>query len=710
MPRPTMSEIGPNLARLREEAGLKQTELASRVTMSAPSLSRVESGERPLATEELQALLESIGTPEALRFAEYLDRDWQELPVPPLNHPEQDLLWEADKACVELRRLLSGDIKASFQKRVEEYIEQIHESAGRLLKRDHTVALIGSIGIGKSTAICRALGLEVPSDDGLLQTVLEIGAGGITVCEVHIYSGPGYGLSVEPCSEEEVRGHVMDFADYIWRSANGKLAPSDDENDSQGVSKEIERAIRNLSNLRVKKNKMSDGKTKRVDDAKELAVTYETPRDFAVEVLSRMALHKRDARSIWHDPLGGRPPLAWLREMFLEINNGRHPDFSLPRRIELITPMPLVLNTDLNVKFIDTKGIDRAIGRPDLEAHLQDSHSLALLCSRFNNAPGTEARLLLARAKEAGQRNLERRSAVLVLPHPGEALQMKDDSTSEFVESTEEGCELKQEQIQTALESSGIQDMAVCFFNSLEDPRDKLISFIMDRINSARSSFSLELSEVVLNVKRVIENQAKEQAQAVLREAASQLKHWVGRNKSVPPVTRQVQASLISEINSVYPSTIHAAVRREGDWAHLNYGYQLGHGARAFAASALGKRVNDFVAVAENLRTNPEFSGAESLITQCEQVLNAAYDLLLRKMQLSGESLFIGEMKRDKNFWLSCEREWGQGSGYRTRIASRSEDWFADDDHYVISSHIKQLLTQTWQEALERVENMLEDV
>lgn len=710
MARPTINEIGPNLARLREAAGIKQAELAGRITMSAPSLSRVESGERTLGTDELHSLLKEIGTDEAARFAGFLDRNWSELPVPPLNHSEQDLLWEADKSCVELRRLLEGDVKASFQKRIEEYLAQIRATATLILKRDHTVALIGSIGIGKSTAICRALNLELPSENGPPQTVLEVGAGGITVCEVHIYNGPGYGLLIEPCPEEEVRAHVMDFSEFIWRTANGKLATAEDDSESQGVSKEIERAIRNLSGLKVRKNKTSDGKPLRTDDAKALALEYSGARDFGVEVLARMALHRRDARNVWHDPLSGKAPLAWLRETFLEINNGRHPDFSLPRRIELVIPTPLVANTDLNVRFIDTKGIDRAVGRPDLEAHLQDPHSLALLCSRFNNAPGTEARQLLTRAREAGQRRIDRSAALLILPHPGEALKMKDDATSELVESVEEGCELKQEQVVTALESTGIHDLQTCFFNALEDPKDKLVKFVMERLGEARRAFSTELADIVQNVKLVIANQAQEQAQAILRDAASQLQHWVAQNKQPPSVNRQVQRSLLQEIDSVHPSTVHAAVRRQGDWLHLQYGYQLGHGARTLAAAALGKKVNDFVAIAQNLRTNPDFSGAESLIAQCEQVLNTAYDQLLRKMQLSGESLFDDEMKRDREYWLNCANEWGQGSGYRDRVTSHSEKWFEDSSHQAIGNEVRELITIEWEEALARVERMLQDV
>jgi len=677
--------------------------------MSAPSLSRVESGERILAPEELHMLLTAIGTKDSARFADYLERDWNELPVPPLNHPEQDLLWEAEKVCVELKLLLDGDVKASFQKRIEEYRAQISAIAALLLKRDHTVALIGSIGIGKSTAICRALNLELPSDAGTLQTVLEVGAGGITVCEVHIYSGPGYGLLIEPCPEDEIRAHVMDFSDFIWRSAKSQLTDVTNENESQGVSKEIERAIRNLSGLHVKKTKSAEGKTIRIDDAKSLAIDYDSARDFGVEVLARMALHRRDARNAWYDALCGKAPLVWLREMFLEVNNGRHPDFSLPRRIELVVPMPLIANTDLNIRFIDTKGIDRAVGRPDLEAHLQDPHSLALLCSRFNNAPGTEARQLLTRAKEAGQRGLDKNTALLVLPHPGEALQMKDDSTSEHVESVDEGYELKEEQVMTALESTGIHNIQMCFFNALEDPKDKLVRFVMDRLNEARNHFKKELTDIVRNVKLVVENHAQEQAQAVLRDAASQLQNWVIQNNTVPNVNIQVHRSLLNEINSVHPSTVHAAVRRQGDWLHLQYGYQLGHGARTLAAKSLARKVNDFVAIAENLRTDPNFSGAESLIAQCEQVLNSAYNQLLRKMQLSGESLFDEEMKRDSWYWSDCEREWGQGSGYRDRVSSRSENWFDDSSHQSIENEVKSLISVEWKEALVRVESMLKD-
>ncbi len=102
-------------------------------------------------------------------------------------------------------------------------------TAGLLRKREHQVAFIGSIGIGKSTAICRIVGLEVSVPDSPQPApVLEAGAGGITICEVHLRSGPGFGLLIEPRSDDEIRADVRDFAEYV-RGTDASAADSDGE-------------------------------------------------------------------------------------------------------------------------------------------------------------------------------------------------------------------------------------------------------------------------------------------------------------------------------------------------------------------------------------------------------------------------------------------------------------------------------------------------
>jgi transcriptional regulator with XRE-family HTH domain len=175
-------ELGRHLMQVRERSGIKQAELAKRVSLSPAVLSRIESGDRPVTLEEVQDILAQLATPESSELARALKRSWQVLPRPALDHPDQDLLWEAEQVARELATLRDQpDTPHAFERRLSDYIDELGRGAAMLLKREHQVAFIGSIGVGKSTAICKMTGLEFPKEDGTMTPVLEVGGGGITV-------------------------------------------------------------------------------------------------------------------------------------------------------------------------------------------------------------------------------------------------------------------------------------------------------------------------------------------------------------------------------------------------------------------------------------------------------------------------------------------------------------------------------------------------
>lgn len=703
-------ELGRYLTQVRERAGIKQAELARKITWSPVMLSRVETGDRQLASDELETILDGIDSAEARNLAKALNREWKVLPRPSLDHPDQDLLWAAEKVTQELVRFRDReDLRHAFERRLSEFITEIKRTANLLLKRDHQIAFIGSIGIGKSTAICRLTGLEVPGRDGTPAPVLEAGAGGITICEVHLRMGPGYGLIIEPRGDEEIRADVTDFVEHILKSEPSQSTKENpEEGESQGISKEIERAIRNMARLVIHREKGADGKTIRRDEARVLGQSFESIREMVVEVLARMELHRRDSRDAWYDSSTGKPPLAWLKETFEQVNNGRHPYFTLPKRIEVVVPNPLLGDIGVSARIIDTKGIDRTAARADLETHLDDPHTLAVLCTGFNNAPAAELRLLLERAKEAGVRSLDLNVTLLALPRNHEALAAKDDATGIKVESIEEGYELKGEQVSMALEPLGLQRLAVGFFNAREDDSNNLQLFISARLSEVRQSFRARIHEITNNAKTLLQNHEREQVQEVLRQAARMMRTWIFQNQVVPNLNAQIQDSLIQQMAVAHASTIRATVRREGEWPNLNYTHHLGYGARRLAASAIGPKVEKFSAITEVLLNDAEYAEAKDLIQQTERVLVTSYEELLRKVQLMGQTAFRDEFKLDQTFWAACEREWGQGSGYRDRVTSHNVTWFKAPERMDLEKQLHTLIEREWSQLLSRVSALLE--
>ena len=525
------TEIGKYLARLRDKAGLKQNELAQKVTWSPAVLSRVESGEREVSTDELNSILEAIGTEEARQFRETAGRVWKISQKPPLGHPDEQLLWESEKALQNIEELSARpDIRNVFVKRLEEFRNELKRAISLVLGTEHSVAFIGDIGVGKSTAICRVADLEVQREKRA-ETVLEVGGGGVTVCEVHLVQGPHYGLVVEPMGDDELRREVSEFASFLKPDSEAHEEEEKEDLDSHGTSKEIERAIRNMSGLtrkRVRKETGTDGKSVRVsvDLAKDLAKKSSDSNALAVEILSRMNLQKRTRRELWHSENSSEEPLLWLKKNFEQVNNGRHPEFSIPKRIEMTVPQRILGEESLSIRIVDTKGIDRTAERRDLEEHFSAPNTIVVLCSSFNDAPSVSVQKLLERAKEGQFANLETKTTVLALPRPNEALAVKDDDGFR-VETVDDGYELKRDQVEMRLETQHIPVVCVEFFNALEEPPKRLGTFLLKLVNDLRKRHCKNLTEAIDDANKLVQNFEKAQVQEIQQQAAKRLIIWL---------------------------------------------------------------------------------------------------------------------------------------------------------------------------------------
>ena len=138
----------------------------------------------------------------------------------------------------------------------------------------YTVVFIGTTGEGKTTAICHLFNLigdfEVSKTiRGQVkrvtetQSLLATGSGRTTICEVIIKAGEKTYIEIEPYPAAQLESMILDFCDSFSEQENIQ--------EPRAMSKELERAIRNIIDLKIVSKTGSDGDRKiRIDKAKEV--------------------------------------------------------------------------------------------------------------------------------------------------------------------------------------------------------------------------------------------------------------------------------------------------------------------------------------------------------------------------------------------------------------------------------------------------------
>src|SRR5262249_25597685 len=148
----------------------------------------------------------------------YLQQPWRHLPRPDFLHPDRAVLAIAEQTLDALEHFIArDDVPVVLRAHLEMHRQSLLQASTYLGRLDHSVAFVGDVGIGKSTALCCLTDLICSGASGAKheRTVLEIGQGGTTSCEVRISRGLRYGLRIEPYSDQDVYRFVRDWcAEY----------------------------------------------------------------------------------------------------------------------------------------------------------------------------------------------------------------------------------------------------------------------------------------------------------------------------------------------------------------------------------------------------------------------------------------------------------------------------------------------------------------
>ncbi|MBD2206267.1 hypothetical protein H6G33_19260 [Calothrix sp. FACHB-1219] len=306
-------------------------------------------------------------------------------------------------------------------------LERLEEIEKILSIDKYKIAFIGTIGEGKTTAICHLFNLigdfKVTKNIGgksrnVIETreLLSTGAGKTTICEVIIKAAEKTSIEIEPYTVDEMENIILEFCDYIANK---------DNHDSElkiTISPEVERAIRNIIDMKLRSIPISDdekNKFKLIDKAKELfdASGIEILKENA---LSNAKLESRTAIKVEYDnQINER---EWIKRTFAAVNNAQLEEFAIPRKIYIYVSHDVLSGSNLSQfeSVVDTKGLDEIPIRQDLETYIESQDTICLFATSFKDAPEANIRKLISYHLSSKSKDFHHRFITLVFPHKNE--------------------------------------------------------------------------------------------------------------------------------------------------------------------------------------------------------------------------------------------------------------------------------------------------
>ena len=706
-------DFGESLAALRQ--GKKtQAELAGLLGIDGSTVSRYERGDLTPSVADAQKLLKAVGTVESLDYATYIGQQWTFLPRPAYGHPDRSSLWSAEAT---LRRL--ADVRQtmgteSVDARAELLESALKREADYLQSVDHDIAFFGQIAVGKTTALCTIAALMLPMAPGerrIKRTVLEVGGGNVTICEVVVRHDPRrYGLIVVPQSEDEVTLCINDLCAGIVSAEDGEGGL---DGERRGLSKEVDRALRHMCGLAKRQERQADRKRVTIDPMLDLA-NGRNLKALASEVFNRVKLSQRTETELWYDASSGEEPEAWLRKTFAMVNNGLNPVVGLPKKISVVAPLRTLADKPYELRMIDTRGIDEPqADRPDLRAYLEDPRTIPVLCSPFVGPLASSVAQLVQSSDETGAGvAVSMRSIVLLLAKNDEALQVKHDG-GEPLESFDEGYEIRNERAREDLRrigrNIGQRRPEVISFNSDTDDPEALLGVLMAKIESVRSARRNRIEEIGAAVSAMADEASKVGLASVYAQVHNRLRE-VNIAKLRPQVFSPFER-LIAGVRERHARTVWASVVRQGSWINLDVFHYLGMGVAADAEKRSRAQVTELQAAIGLMLADNDFAPVNEFLKEAMSSVVDWHGDFVQSAGRLGKDAFRPALKEATQLWSMCAAEYGTGLGFREPVARHLEQWFSDDAQRDVLKLVDDSLAENWSTVFVRnVEKLINSV
>jgi|GEM_PF-1030988 len=298
----------------------------------------------------------------------------------------------------------------------------------------YQLAFMGTIGTGKSTAICHLFDFLYYDKKGFPSTMLKTASGRTTICETVVKIDEITKIYIEPKSDEEFKAILKDFIVFIKGKIPSQNNQQEGEENRVEFAIELERALRNILNLNLKQDgdkivgdfavdyyKEIKNKVISENQEKELS-EKEIDEKILDNLLLKSKLDERIKTEIIFDESLKIKEFEWVKKEFEKINDGKNPLFPIPKEIIVCVNQNSINKENLNLfeTIIDTKGLDNNPSRPDIIEYSEKKDVICVLTTPFNAAPDTNCMKLIEDKFKDKTEYIEDKFVLLVLPRKGE--------------------------------------------------------------------------------------------------------------------------------------------------------------------------------------------------------------------------------------------------------------------------------------------------
>lgn len=670
MPRPIPTEV---LKHVRDEAKLSQSTLAKLIGTVPSVLSKLESAEEA-EPEMAERYLSAVGSLLAESVRAYYARPWTQDTPPSFLHPDHEDLWTIDQAVADLSAFAAENNDPILRGPIGLLEGELRTAEAYLRRRDHVIAWVGDIGVGKTTALTYAVGLLVGDGRSGRRPAFPVGSGRTTVCETAIRSASTYGILVDALEDEEVIRLTRELVSSLVPGAIGS-----------GVSAETARVLRNMSGTKPDTTMVGDEPVTNdpITDLLRSGIGIDEVSD---RLVSAMKLPDRRERQIIL-PEGSEDGLSWVSGIVTKINNGLDKRFSVPRRITVLMPSAHLGADGQSLQIIDTRGVESVTQRPDLAEHGDDPRTLMVLCTKFADAPNATVQRQLQESLDSGSDSSEkRRQCILVLPRGDEALEMP--GFDEPIALRQQGYAIRRKDIQRALASASLPDTPVYFFDARNDDPDKFWAQLRAQVSSMRAVYRDRGRVAAEGVANLRDNVDDVRAQHARKDVQVEIERVIDIVSQLPPSKRHAYQNLIDQMAIGHHSSIAASILRRGDWNSFQFAHILGQGVRIDANLRTGSLI---------LRIEHKLDDLEDkykdlpVVVRSLEALRARLDErrqdFLSTARTIGRDAY-GSLLEDADIWAESAKRYGQGAGYKRDIAVIWRDWFETRDAAAETAHM----------------------